>query len=155
MPRGGRKPLRGYRRLHPADGRGYITPNGRIISEYEYRSRVARKQGWKNAYQSDKYRRSESWSKWKADIENSKGNFLLDVVGNYKLGKHGKPIYIGPDLSYKGETMYDAYVVRQREIKGEVMIPDGPETKMDETELGRLLILTGRRPADAFWVYPT
>ena len=37
------KPLKGYKRL-PGSAHRYLTPRGREISEYEYRSRKARKQ---------------------------------------------------------------------------------------------------------------
>lgn len=146
MPRsGGSRPLRGYTRISRARGGGWESPRGVWITDYEYRNRIAKKQGWKSAYESDKFRRSQTWKKWVLDIGKTKIN--------YEIGPHGEEIYIGPDLSYKGEAMRDAYVVQQRRLHGDPIVPDGPDTKMDETELGRLLIASGRRPSDAYWQY--
>jgi hypothetical protein len=146
MPRGGSgRPLRGYTRVSRARGGGWVSPASVRITEYEYRNRVAKKQGWTNAYQSDKFRKSQSWKKTVLDIGKAKVNYTLDEYGN--------ETYIGPDLTYKGGTMHDAYVVQQRRLKGDLMVPEGQNTKMDETELGRVLIASGRRPSDAVWEY--
>jgi len=104
---------------------------------------VAKKLGWKSAYQSDKFRRSEAWQDWLIKIGEAKVNYELD--------EYGKPIYIGPDVTYRGEIVRDAYVVRQRELRGENLKPEGPAKEMREDELGRLLIGIGRRESDDWW----
>lgn len=51
--------LRGYRRL-PGSARRYLTPSGREISHYEYRSRQARQQGFRNYGEIRKYRQTKT-----------------------------------------------------------------------------------------------
>jgi hypothetical protein len=52
------KPLKGYKRL---PGHKYRTPRGKIITEYEYRSRKARKSGFRNYTQQRKLRESQGF----------------------------------------------------------------------------------------------
>lgn len=141
MPRGGegRGPLRGYTRV--SKNRWRVKSSGREITDYEYRSRIARKNGWKNASEADRFRKSQTWKKWILDISESKKNY--DVKGRY----------IGPDISYRGSAMRDAYLINKRRREGELLVPEGPDTPLVDTELGRLLIASGRRPEDAFWEY--
>lgn len=135
MPRGGSKPPRGYTRVPRSRGGGYESPRGVRITEYEYRNRVAKKLGWKSAYQSDKFRRSDTWKTWVIDI----GKTKVD----WELGE-------APDVSYTGELMHDAYVVRQRDLAGLPRAP-GVAMPMSDNELGRLLIATGRVSDDQWW----
>lgn len=148
MPRGGGKSssLRGYTRV-TALKRGkrrtiaWEDSHGKLITDYEYRSRVARKQGWKNASEADRFRKSQTWKRWVLDVSQSRKNY--DSKGKY----------IGPSLSYRSPLMRDAYEVNKRRSEGELLVPEGPNTPLAETELGRLLIGSGRRPDDAFWEY--
>lgn len=68
------KPLKGYRRL-PGSAHRYLTPSGKNISEYQYRSRKARRvkdaQGrrlYKNAYQQRKFRESQDFLRLRFNI---------------------------------------------------------------------------------------
>lgn len=59
------KPLKGYRRL---PGHKYRTPRGKIITEYEYRSRKARKAGFRNYTQQRRLRETQSFQKIRFDV---------------------------------------------------------------------------------------
>lgn len=141
MPRRGKsaKPLRGYTRINKNRWR---TSSGKEITDYEYRSRIARKQGWDNASQASKFRNTQTWLKWKYEVLKNEENF--DSKGKY----------IGPDLSYRGELMRDAYDIQERAKEGKTSTRrKGEKIRADETELGRLLIAMGRISEDAEWVY--
>jgi hypothetical protein len=58
------KPLRGYRRL---PGHKYRTPRGKVITEYEYRSRKARRAGFRNYTQQRRLREGQAFQKLRFD----------------------------------------------------------------------------------------
>jgi type V secretory pathway adhesin AidA len=58
-------PLKGYKRLA---GHKYRTPRGKVITEYEYRSRKARKAGFRNYTQQRKLRESQDFQKIRFDV---------------------------------------------------------------------------------------
>lgn len=60
-------PLRGYKLL-PGSARRYQTPSGKTISRREYDNRRARKAGFANRYQVEKFRREMAGSRWFGDI---------------------------------------------------------------------------------------
>jgi hypothetical protein len=59
------RPLKGYKRL---PGHKYRTPRGKIITEYEYRSRKARRAGFRNYTQQRRLRESQDFQKVRFDI---------------------------------------------------------------------------------------
>lgn len=59
------KPLKGYKRL---PGHKYRTPRGKVITEYEYRSRKARRSGFKNYTQQRRLRESQDFQKIRFDV---------------------------------------------------------------------------------------
>lgn len=59
------KPLPGYKRL---PGHKYRTPRGKVITEYEYRSRKARKAGFRNYTQQRRFHQSQDYQKFRFDI---------------------------------------------------------------------------------------
>lgn len=59
------KPLKGYKRL---PGHKYRTPRGKIITEYEYRSRKARSAGFRNYTQQRKLRERQTFQKIRFDV---------------------------------------------------------------------------------------
>lgn len=59
------KPLKGYKRL---PGHKYRTPRGKVITEYEYRSRKARRSGFRNYTQQRKLRESQDYQKIRFDV---------------------------------------------------------------------------------------
>lgn len=68
------KPLKGYKRL-PGSAHRYLTPSGREISEYEYRSRKARrvkgadgKQLFRNYSQQRRFRESQEFQRLRFNI---------------------------------------------------------------------------------------
>lgn len=58
-------PLKGYKRL---PGHKYRTPRGKIITEYEYRSRKARRAGFRNYTQQRKLRGGQAFQKIRFDV---------------------------------------------------------------------------------------
>ncbi len=60
------KPLKGYKRL-PGSKHHYETPRGKIITEYEYRSRKARRAGFKNYTQQRRVRERPAFMKLRFD----------------------------------------------------------------------------------------
>ncbi len=60
-------PLKGYKRL-PGSAHKYRTPRGKIITEYEYRSRKARKAGFRNYTQQRRLRESQDFLKFRFDV---------------------------------------------------------------------------------------
>lgn len=144
MPRKGKgdspKPLRGYRRLK--SGR-WETPKGykvKEISDYEYRSRVAKKYGWKNYSEYKKYQRRQPYLITQFDVENNPENY--DDKGKY----------IGPDMSY--QFTRDVFTVERRRQEKEAAITTyGQRRRADESDLGRMLIALGKIPIDYEWEY--
>lgn len=61
------RPLKGYKRL-PGSKHHYLTPRGKVITEYEYRSRKARKAGFRNYTQQRRLRESQDFQKIRFDI---------------------------------------------------------------------------------------
>lgn len=59
------RPLKGYKRL---PGHKYRTPRGKIITEYEYRSRKARRAGFRNYTQQRRLRQNPGFAKLRFDI---------------------------------------------------------------------------------------
>jgi hypothetical protein len=72
------KALRGYKRL---PGHKYRTPRGKVISEYEYRSRKARRSGFRNYTQQRKFRESQDFQKIRFDILSNEPDADLSTGG--------------------------------------------------------------------------
>ncbi len=79
-------PLKGYKRL-PGSAHHYETPKGKIITEYEYRSRKARRVGFRNYTQQRKMRERQSFMKLRydalrhnPDVDVSAGSELERVI---------------------------------------------------------------------------
>lgn len=89
-------PLKGYKRL---PGHKYLTPRGNVISEYQYRSRKARRAGFKNYTQQRRLRESQDFQKLRFDALSHEPD---------------------ADLSSGGEMEREiaALVQRRREVKG-------------------------------------
>lgn len=140
MPRRGssRKPLRGYTKVGKSRWR---TPNGIEISDYEYRSRRARKAGWKNYSEVEKWRKSPFGKEFRFDILNSSSNY--DTNGDY----------IGPDLTYHNRLWHDWKVVHDKQVRGEKFTTHGQRQRADKSALGRMLIALGKLPIDFEWEY--
>ncbi len=63
------KPLKGYKPLPRVKGkRNFLTPRGKVITEYEYRSRKARKAGFRNYTQQRRLRETQSFQKVRFDV---------------------------------------------------------------------------------------
>lgn len=82
-------PLKGYKRL-PGSAHKYRTPRGKIITEYEYRSRKARKVGFRNYTQQRKLRERQSFLKLRydalrhnPDVDVSAGSDLEAVIVSF------------------------------------------------------------------------
>jgi hypothetical protein len=73
------KPLRGYRRL---PGHKYRTPRGKVITEYEYRSRKARRSGFRNYTQQRRLRETPEFRKLSFDIKSARPSADLSSGGD-------------------------------------------------------------------------
>jgi hypothetical protein len=72
------RPLKGYRRL---PGHKYRTPRGKVITEYEYRSRKARRAGFGNYTQQRRLRESQDFQKLRFDVLSQEPDADLSVGG--------------------------------------------------------------------------
>lgn len=79
------KPLKGYRRL-PGSAHRYLTPSGKEISEYQYRSRKARRQKdaagrslFKNYSQQRRYRESQEFQRIRFNVMRLDSSILVDA----------------------------------------------------------------------------
>jgi hypothetical protein len=76
------KELRGYKPLPRIKGkRNFLTPRGKVITEYEYRSRKARRSGFRNYTQQRKLRESQEFKKFRFDILSTEPDADLSVGG--------------------------------------------------------------------------
>lgn len=106
-------PLKGYKRL-PGSAHKYRTPRGKIITEYEYRSRKARKAGFRNYTQQRRLRERPAFMKIRfdalshdPDADMSAGGELESVIVRFlahreESGASGPPqkgymAFPGPD----------------------------------------------------------
>lgn len=126
------KPLKGYKRL-PGSAHRYLTPRGKIISEYEYRSRKARRQRnaegkslFKNYSQQRKFREGQEFMRLRFNILSLDSAALIDA---------------GSDLE---AAAYEATLHPNFGVEG-----TGHEGK-DETRFGQLLTAQGA-PDWYFW----
>lgn len=79
------KPLKGYKRL-PGSARRYLTPSGKEISEYEYRSRQARrikgadgKPLYRNYSQQRRFRSSQEFLSFRFKLRSIDPSIVIDA----------------------------------------------------------------------------
>lgn len=132
------KPLRGYTKVGKSR---WKTPAGKEISDYEYRSRRARKAGWKNYSEVERWRKSPKGREHRYDVLKNDDNY--DSKGKY----------IGPDLTYHGRIWHDWKEVNERQARGERFTTHGQRERADNSAFGRTLISIGKIPQDFEWEY--
>ena len=71
-------PLRGYRRL-PGTAHRYLTPNGVEISEYEYRSRKAKRAGFRNYSQQRRFRETQEFLRLRFNIRSIDPSLMVEA----------------------------------------------------------------------------
>lgn len=116
------KPLKGYKRL-PGSAHRYLTPSGKEISEYEYRSRRARSQKGRdgkplfaNYSRQRKFRESQDFMRLRFNVKSSDQGYLIDAGSeleaaafeltlNERLGTPGKLAYYEKERSRFGELL--------------------------------------------------
>lgn len=70
------KPLKGYKRL---PGHKYRTPRGKIITEYQYRTRKAQRVGFKNYTEQRRFRQSQDFQELRHKILTADPNADVDA----------------------------------------------------------------------------
>lgn len=118
------KPLKGYKRL-PGSAHRYLTPSGKEITEYEYRSRRARRQKnaegkllFKNYSQQRKFREGQEFMRLRFNIRSLDSAALIDAGSDleaaaFEATKHpnfGEP---GSGYAAKDETRFGRLLAAQ------------------------------------------
>jgi hypothetical protein len=114
------KPLKGYRRL-PGSAHRYLTPSGKEISEYEYRSRKARRvKGangrplYKNYSQQRRFREDQEFQRLRFNIRSQGGSIdygsdleaaAVELSSHPRFGQSGNAAYQAKDHTRFGELL--------------------------------------------------
>jgi hypothetical protein len=126
--------VRGYKALG-GSARKYRTPSGKIISRREYDNKRAKKAGFKNRYELEKFRTQVvakgRWADWQYDVKQHTGHMpTMEMYADVREIRQRRaklrrryPHLVGHDLDAKDS---------------ELVASDGP--------LARVLAASGRRP---------
>lgn len=106
------KPLKGYKRL-PGSAHRYLTPSGKEISEYKYRSIKARKRKGKNGKplfanysQQRRFRESQDFMRLRFNILSVDSNVLVDAGSDLEGAAY--ELTLDPNHGRPGAFAYDA-----------------------------------------------
>lgn len=125
------KPLQGYKKVSQTPRR-WKRGGGPEITDYQYKSRVARKHGWKSYSELDRYKRSQEWKRdWEWSLRT---RFVASS-----------------DTSWDSQTIRDAYVIDRERARGKNETMQMPGVEAKDTPLGRMLIQRGVVPEDHIW----
>lgn len=120
------KPLKGYKRL-PGSAHRYLTPSGKTISEYEYRSRKARRQKgsdgkplFRNYSQQRRFRESQDFMRLRFNVKSADQGQLIDAGSDLEAAAF--ELTIDSRLGTPGAVAYEA---KENSRFGELLAAQG------------------------------
>lgn len=131
--------LRGYRRV-PGAARRYLTPSGKEISRYEYDTRRAKKAGWKNRGELERFRKSKDGRMWQRKLGNRADFSLYHDAREVERRRRDLPLH--KRRVKRGQRF------RTLEYRDDA---DDPELVAAHGPLARLLDAMGVRDVESEW----